>query len=501
MADTALQPAELAAGMVLEDGRTWGSVAAPFQLEDLRTIFAAEVLWHYLTRPRGGSKSTDLAVMLLAWLVCDAGPGEHGYIVASDRDQGAFAVLDAIIGLVRRTPALQGRVTVQANKVVATSGATVEVLSADAASTWGLRPKFLVVDELAAWPDTRNARNVWTALISATGKMPGCRLVCLTSAGEPSHWSHKVLATARKSKRWHVNEVPGPLPWADSENLAEQRLILTDSQYQRLHMNVWTEAEDRLVSLEDLEAAMVLDGDLPPQPGVRYCVSLDAGLVRDRTVVMVGHREETPDGPRVVVDALWRRQGTRRNPVELDEVEEAIADYHARYPGSVFVDEARADYLVQRIRKREIPIHVFNFTTTSVGLLASALIRALRTHSLLLPNDPVLRDELLTVRIRENSAGVARLDHDSAGHDDHAVACSLLVYWLLQDRYPSGFVFADDDGVPISDVLGRPFRSIVSARFAGSTAIPHTIGSRMIIDERDDDEGPPPGAVKPSPFV
>src|SRR5664280_1783208 len=252
--DHRLDPVALVHALGLESGERWGDIAADFQIEDVDAIFDdLGVLWHFLTRPRGGSKSLDLAAVLLAWLICEAAPGARGYIVASDRDQGAFAVLDAVDGLVRRTPELQGRVDVQTDKVVAGNGATVEVLSADGASSWGLRPDFIVVDEYAQWPTTRNARNVWTALISATGKMPGCRLVVLTSAGEPSHPSYKTLKTARKSKSWRTNEVVGPLSWADPQNLAEQRLLLTDSQYARLHLSIWTEAEDRLVSAADLD--------------------------------------------------------------------------------------------------------------------------------------------------------------------------------------------------------------------------------------------------------
>jgi len=265
-ADTAAM--SLMAALVLENNHTWGSMAAQFQWEDAEAIFDPDQpLWSFLTRPRGGSKSTDLAAVLLVWLVCFATPGEHGYVIATDKDQGSFAVLDAISGLVGRTPALQGRVSVQTTKITSKSGASVEVLSADGASTWGLRPKFLVVDEMAQWPSTRNARNVWSALLSATGKMAGCRLVILTSAGEPSHWSHKVLVTALKSDRWRVNQVAGPLIWADPANLEAQRALLRESEYARLHLNIWTVAEDRLVTAEDLAAAAVLDGPLEPVAG------------------------------------------------------------------------------------------------------------------------------------------------------------------------------------------------------------------------------------------
>jgi phage terminase large subunit-like protein len=488
-------PVALVHALVLESGERWGDVAADFQIEDVEAIFDdLGPLWHFLTRPRGGSKSLDLALVLLAWLICRAAPGDRGYIVASDRDQGAFAVLDAIDGLVRRTPELQGMVDVQTDKVVAASGATVEVLSADGASSWGLRPGFIVVDECAQWPSTRNARNVWTALVSATGKMPGCRLVVLTSAGEPSHWSHKVLKTAVRSKSWHVHEIPGPLPWADLQNLAEQRLLLTDSQYARLHLNQWTEAEDRLVSAADLEAATADrdEFDLPPIPGVRYVTTLDVGMVRDRTVVVVAHRSDAG----VVVDAVWWRQGTRRNPVDLQEVEDAIVDFSHRYPGEVFIDPAKAEYMLQRIRGRSIPIQEFNFTTTSVGLLASTLIRAFRTRTLSLPVHAVMIDELSTIRIRENSAGVARLDHDSDAHDDFGTAISLAVYRLTdgwRNWMRAGLDL--DDLTPDVDLLGKPFLPVIGgAGIVGDTAMAAGV-------EHVDDRPEITGQTAASPFA
>lgn len=459
-----MNPLDLIAALRLESGATWGDTAEPFQWADAEAIFdPGGPVWHFLTRPRGGSKSTDLAAVLLGWVTCVAVPGEHGYIVASDKDQGGFAVLDAIAGLIRRTPELRGLVEIQSSKVIASSGATVEVLAADGSSTWGLRPAFIVCDEIAQWGSTRNASNVWNALISATGKMPGCRLVLLTSAGEPSHWSYKVFKTAQKSERWRVNEVPGPLPWADPKNLAEQKLLLSESLYQRLHENIWVEADDRLVTAEDLEAAVRDEPEgveLPPMPGVSYVVTLDVGLVRDRTVVIVAHKEVSDAGALVVVDVVWYRQGSRRNKVSLDEIQSALLEFHGRYPGRVFIDPAKAEHIHERLSKAGVPISQFNFGTTSVGILASALIRALRTRTLSLPNHPVMLDELATVRIIENGAGVARLGHDSDKHDDFAVALSLAVYELSTWKGGGEVLFAPDtvtvalDGTPLQTLVG-----------------------------------------------
>ncbi len=224
-----------------------------------------------------------------------AAPGEKAHIAAADKDQSKFAVLDALVGFVNRTPSLRSHVTVQADRVISKTGASIEVLAADSASAHGLRSSFVVIDEVAQWADTRNAKRMWAALVSSLAKMPGCRFVVLTSAGEPNHWSFKVLKGAAKSKDWHVNEVPGPLEWVDPEALEAQRPLLLASEFEQYHLNRWVENEDRLVSEADLTAAAVLDGPLSPVPGVEYLVACDLGLVNDPTVAIVAHAESDPD--------------------------------------------------------------------------------------------------------------------------------------------------------------------------------------------------------------
>jgi hypothetical protein len=67
----------------------------------------------------------------------------------------------------------------------------------------------------------------------------------------------------------------------------------------------------------------------------------------------------------------------------------------------------------------------------SVGRLALALHQAIRNR-IAVPDDELLIDELIAVRLRKNGLGVYRLDHDSGGHDDQAVTLVLGVHWLLE---------------------------------------------------------------------
>jgi hypothetical protein len=79
-----------------------------------------------ITRPRGASKTTDLAGIGIATLLEQLPPASRSYAAAADRDQAALLV-DAMAGFVSRTPGLP--LKVDAWKATATrTGATLEVL-------------------------------------------------------------------------------------------------------------------------------------------------------------------------------------------------------------------------------------------------------------------------------------------------------------------------------------------------------------------------------------
>jgi phage terminase large subunit-like protein len=247
-----------------------------------------------------------------------------------------------------------------------------------------------------------------------------------------------------------VSEVEGPLPWLDPGELEAQRPLLRDSEFARLHLNQWTQSEDRLVSEEDLAAAAVLDGPQQPQPGVRYILTLDVGITNDACVATVCHTPPTSHGspygaPRlVVVDRLKVWRGSKRSPVNLSEVEGYILAASAEYHNAeLHADPYQAVELLQRLRAKGIRATEFVFSAQSVGRVANALHLALRNRLLHIPNDPDLLAELGRVRLRETAPGVARLDHDSGEHDDQAVAIAIAVAVLQGKARGQGHAFME----------------------------------------------------------
>jgi phage terminase large subunit-like protein len=423
----------LLGSLTLEDGRPWGTAAEEFQRVDAAAILSPTgPRLHYLTRPRGASKTTDLAAVCIAALLTQLPPRGRAFVFACDQDQSAL-LLDALSGFVARTEGLAGALKVDNYRVTTPTGARLDIMAADAASAWGIKGHLIVVDEFCQWPTTPGPRRLWHAILSAVPKVAGCRLVLLSTAGDPSHPSHKLLGQAKTSTEWRVNETPGPTPWINERALDEQRNLLPQSVFDRLHMNIWTASEDRLVDPEALADAVRFDGPQEPKSGAHYWIGLDVGLKHDATVGAICHGEHGDGAAHVALDRLLVWQGSRLRPVKLDDVEAAVLDASRRYNrASVRLDPWQAVGLGQRLTEQGVTVDEYAFGAQSVGRLASTLHMLLRNRRVSLYEDAELLDELATVRLKETSPGVLRMDHDPDKHDDRAIALALAALAIVE---------------------------------------------------------------------
>lgn len=425
-------------GLVLDSpsGARWGEVATGWQRADAAAVLEPGdgARLHWLGRPKGASKSTDVAAMLCAWATTQAEPLATAYVFSADLDQSNRLLHRARV-IISRTAALASLLRVEARRIVhVRSQASVEALPADAAGNEGILTPLIVLEELPNWSVTPAARKVLTVALSSVPKLPGGRLVVIGHAGDPAHYAHKLLAQAKASPRWRVVEVPGPTPWISPGDLDEQRALLLPSEFARRWLNRWTAGEDRLTTREDLAACVTLPGPGDSVAGVRYVVSLDMGFVRDAAVAAVMHA----DAGRVVLDRLQVWKGSRQRPVSEAAVEAWLLQAHREFSGAlVRLDPWQTKGLAQRLRAGGVRTEEFAFTAQSVGRLALTLYRLIREHRLAIFDDEDLVDELANVQLRQGAPGVYRMDHASGGHDDRAVAVALAADWL-QGRAPLG---------------------------------------------------------------
>jgi hypothetical protein len=439
-------------GLRLESGQTWGDTAAAFQRDNALAILDldAEVKQHWLTLPRGARKTTDLAGILLAVLAVQAPAMARCYVGASDVDQ-ARELVDAASGLIARTDELRD-VFVVTDLVITNrlTGASLTALPADA-SAMGKRAYVIVLDEVANWPETRKARRFWGVLTSGNRKIANCRTVVITNAGTPEHWAAARRSVALASPHWRVSEQPGPLPWLTPTDITIlQENAETPSEYERLHLNRWVSAEDRLASLEDIVACTKLEESawtlpVPFRSGNRYVVGVDMATTRDNAVVTVAHL--AADRRRVVVDDVRVWSPSPGRPVPHEEVEAFVLDRARAYRATVVFDPAEFRGAAQRLAAK-VKVEQFTFSQQSVGKLALTLFNLLRAHEIALPvDDQALVDELAHVRLLHPGPGLWRVDHDPSRHDDRAIALALAANFLLAQ--PVGSLAAFFDQVPV----------------------------------------------------
>jgi hypothetical protein len=438
-------------------GTTWGETAHEFQMTNATAILepAADVRQFLVPGVRGSRKTTDLAAIALAVLAEQAPPMSRSFIIGQDEDQAADMV--TLAGeMIARTPGLASLFTttgVQIRNI--RTGATFTALANDP-SAMGKRPYMIVADELAAWPDSKAARKFWTAMVTAVFKIPNCRLVVLTNAGSPEHWAYKRFETAQKSKHWKILDVPAPLPWLSSDDLDRARENChTQAEFDRLFMNIWTSEDSRLTTPAQIRACVSERlRPLRPERGVRYVAGLDLGWANDASVLTIAHLEPRaerwagqdwqdpvvdgiPYEPpvermwKVVVDLMRVWQGTRKDPVQLEEVELAAAQECAAYGATLVYDPREFVGAAGRLRRQGLAAEPFHFSPGSKAVLAITMIRLVKDSALDLPNDEALLDELVHVNIRETSTGMVALDHDPGRHDDRAVSLALAAQHLL----------------------------------------------------------------------
>ncbi|MBA4032636.1 MAG: terminase [Planctomyces sp.] len=325
----------------------------------------------YLERPRGHSKTSDIALSC-AWILAFAREPVNGIAAAADREQ-AQLLLQAIQRLVRLNPHLLGALQVQQECVVhKTTRSRLDVISSDVASSWGLLPDFVICDELCHWTKPE----LWHSLVSSAAKKPHTILAVLSNAGLGRTWQWDVREAARTSPEWHFSTLKGPqAAWITPEALAEQQELLPASVYARLWLNEWQQAEGDYVTLE--EARACIDSSLVRQdygkPWIRYVAAIDYAEKHDWTVAVILHAE----GDRLVVDRMDVAIPTPGGPTPVAWVDNWLTWAANAFSDIEFVlDEYQLLSIIQT-RAVELRLERFSFAGGNGNHALAMLLRQL----------------------------------------------------------------------------------------------------------------------------
>lgn len=266
----------------------------------------------YIEIPRKNGKSTLLSGIGLYLFFADGEQGAEVYTAATKMDQ-AKIVHSESISMVRKSPLLAARITITKNNLaVVATNSKYQPVGADSETLDGLNVSGAVIDEYHA----HKTSGIFDILNTATGARSQPLIVVITTAGSnkakspcgiKNEYCTKVLlttvqdddifafiATIDKDDDWTDERVwfKANLNLGVSAKLDDLRrkarvakqLPSAQNSFRRLHLNEWTEQNERWLDLEvwDACAGDVDARELPEYLRGRVCYgALDLASTRD----------------------------------------------------------------------------------------------------------------------------------------------------------------------------------------------------------------------------
>lgn len=413
--------------------------AAWQELAGRRSPQAGTVRRAYIERPRGHSKTSDMAIQI-AWILMAAKRPLTGLAAAADRDQANF-IHDSLHRLATANVELVADLKFVQHEVRnCRTGSRLEVISSDVKSSYGALPDFVVCDELSHWEKPE----MWYSLLSSAAKKPDCVLTILTNAGVGRGWQWEIREHARKNASWYFSSLDGPhAPWITDDWLLEQKSLLPEPVFERLWLNHWQHSDGNFVTLAEAEACRTdeLSYQLEGQPGRSYVATIDYAEKHDYTVGCVCHRT----GDKIVIDRMDVVKPSPFQPTKVSWVEDWIEDIISRFHHiRLIVDEYQLISTIQRLEGR-FPIERFAFRGGQGNQKIAVQLRQLILHKQLawypgcgavpgIHRDD-LETELASLILRHSSQGRIRIDHiqDGLHHDDRAFALGVACVALFEN--------------------------------------------------------------------
>jgi hypothetical protein len=384
-------------------------------------------------RPRGHSKTTDLACMT-AWALFAARRPIRGVVAAADMDQ-ARLLGDALQRLLAGNPWLARFLEVQRGRAVNPhTGAELQILTSDAPTSYGLLCDFIVCDELTVW----RSRDLFDSLLSAAAKRSDCMLAIISNAGWQESWQYDLWRAIQADPAWLAHQVHGAVAsWMSQRALDEQRRLLPAIQYDRLWNNKWMPGAGGAISGDDLAAAITQSGPMRgDEPGCLFAGAVDLGVSHDHSAVAIVGVKEGGGRVRLAWSESWAPNGGK---VDLRLVRRRVAELHRQFHCVFMVDPSQAELMMQDLAMVNVPTFTKKLTTPAQAEMAQAVVAAFKQRCIDLYRDEMLLSDLAKLNIQERGFGLkltAPSDKET-GHADRAIALAMLM--------PGALAIAMDD--------------------------------------------------------
>ena len=417
----------------------------------------------WFTLPRGHDKTSSIG-RLNNWLLSFARRRVSCLCAAGDREQ-ASRLADFMQAEAALNPWLNDRLEFANYFVRGQLDSKLQIISADANSSFGDKSDLVICDELTHW----EKGDLWDALYSGSLKRPNSVYIIITNAGLMHTWQWEQINSAKRNPDWYVFEAPGPLSrYMSPEKVAQLASEMPKGLADRVLWNKWLDPAEGCGFITPAEAQACEDRGvahhlLPQVAGHshQYVASVDYGPTKDRTVLTIAHRLfGKPNDGCVVVDRMDVFEGSQfpkgRVPIhEVDQwVDEAVRDFGA----TVVVDQYQMEASIQRYESMGYKVHRFDPRGGKSNHVLAMTMAALIQNGLLMwykgcgsvylksrlggYTEHTLVDEFSEI-ITKHMAYGTRLDHLPGKHDDRVISLGMACVFLAQEA--SAPVNYDDD--------------------------------------------------------
>ncbi len=405
----------------------------------------------WFTLPRGHDK-TGLIGRTAAWMLAYSRKSLQITTAATDKDQAGL-IIESMSREAQLNPWFGkhltfNRYTVSNNR----TGSSMEALASDAGSSMGGKPHLLIFDELTWWAK----RTLWDALSSSMIKREASVQMVITNAGLRRSWQEEELLRAKRNPGfWYVYEAPGPIAsWMTPERIEQESQKLLPTMARRVFQNQWLDPGEgcgyvtfqEALDCEKLGERLCLTHRLRGLPDRNYVVAVDYGPSRDRTVIVVLHKEQArEDSPeRVIVDQMTVLQGSKNSHVPIARVEELLEEIIKDFNVTKLIfDRYQMEGTIQKMQ-RKVPTEVFEYRGTKTNYDMAQTLRSYvvnqniawyagcgRVTNAKNGTESSLTDEFADVTIKENPSGY-RIQNPPGTHDDRVVALGMALLTLVK---------------------------------------------------------------------
>jgi len=329
-----------------------------------------------LSAPKKSGKTTWGAslVLWMGWRV----PNARCYVIGNDLQQARSRMFEAIEFAVKNDPRQKDVVRVAGNSIYLPNGSIIEALPVDPYGEAGMNPTVLAYTEVwgarhkkheAMWTEAQLSPTQTGQSFKIVESYAGFRGDCpileplFDSNVKPEYLDADIPELYRNGGTVVFWCTRPTMPWqiGNVKYYAEQRKELTDTEFDRIHGNKWSDTTEKFVPIEWWKACY---GDIPPMGQYESAImALDAAVSDDcfACVVIsriVSHYEEDVDGHEYPIYIFVVRFCRIWYPppggkLDYDEIQTEIEEATARFPiAQVTYDEFQLHQMAGNLRKK-----------------------------------------------------------------------------------------------------------------------------------------------------